>query len=183
MTSSFVSIETNLIFNDLKVQIDKKNKLGLIQINRPKRKNALSNNTYTEISNALKLLDNNSNINIVIITGTGDWYSSGNDLKNFQDMALLVNETGKTIEELSYDACVILEDYINTWLTFKKPLILSDLDDTFFQTARKMNETGRTPERMAALDRELKPRSFMTKEQVNLVDWLLATSEVIPINI
>lgn len=66
-------------------------------------------------------------------------------------------------------------------MTFKKPLILSDLDDTFFQTARKMNETGRTPERMAALDRELKPRSFMTKEQVNLVDWLLATSEVIPI--
>lgn len=66
-------------------------------------------------------------------------------------------------------------------MTFKKPLILSDLDDTFFQTARKMKETARTPYSMAALDRDAKPRSFMTEEQASLVNWLLTTSEVIPV--
>lgn len=66
-------------------------------------------------------------------------------------------------------------------MTYKKAIILSDLDDTFFQTKRKMLEASITPYRMAALDREAQPRSFMSESQANLVDWLLATSEVIPV--
>jgi hydroxymethylpyrimidine pyrophosphatase-like HAD family hydrolase len=66
-------------------------------------------------------------------------------------------------------------------MTYKKAIILCDLDDTLFQTKRKMIENGITPHLMAALDRELKPRSFMSDAQANLVDWLLSTSEVIPV--
>lgn len=66
-------------------------------------------------------------------------------------------------------------------MTYKKTIILSDLDDTFFQTKRKMLEASITPHKMAALDREAHPRSFMSEPQTNLVDWLLATSEVIPV--
>jgi len=63
-----------------------------------------------------------------------------------------------------------------------KPLALCDLDDTLFQTKRKMlDENSQIPYRTGALDRELQPRSFMSEEQSMMVDWLLATAELIPV--
>ncbi|WP_312176020.1 hypothetical protein [Pseudescherichia sp.] len=63
-----------------------------------------------------------------------------------------------------------------------KPVILSDLDDTLFQTRRKMvDELALEPFRTGALDRSLAPRSFMTEEQSMLVDWLLDQAELIPV--
>lgn len=63
-----------------------------------------------------------------------------------------------------------------------KPVFLSDLDDTLFQTRRKMiNELDLEPYRTGALDRSLQPRSFMTEEQSMLVDWLLDCAELIPV--
>lgn len=54
-------------------------KLVIIQLNVPKRKNALTAAMYAEITNILKEVSNNPNISVVAITGTGDFYSSGND--------------------------------------------------------------------------------------------------------
>ncbi|ADO08017.1 hypothetical protein Pvag_pPag20027 (plasmid) [Pantoea vagans C9-1] len=63
-----------------------------------------------------------------------------------------------------------------------KPLALCDLDDTLFQTKRKMiAELGEEPFRVGALDRELKPRSYMSETQAMMVDWLLSTAELIPV--
>lgn len=63
-----------------------------------------------------------------------------------------------------------------------KPVVLCDLDDTLFQTKRKMlAETQQEAVRTGAYDRELQPRSFMSAEQAMLVDWLLATTELIPV--
>lgn len=63
-----------------------------------------------------------------------------------------------------------------------KPVVLSDLDDTLFQTRRKMvNELALEPFRTGALDRSQNPRSFMTEEQSMLVDWLLAHADLIPV--
>lgn len=46
-----------------------------------------------------------------------------------------------------------------------KPVILTDLDDTLFQTRRKMiDELALEPYKTGALDRSLEPRSFMTQE-------------------
>lgn len=63
-----------------------------------------------------------------------------------------------------------------------KPVALSDLDDTLFQTRRKMvGELAQQPFRTAALDKDLHPRSFMSEEQSMLVDWLLEHAELIPV--
>lgn len=63
-----------------------------------------------------------------------------------------------------------------------KPVVLSDLDDTLFQTRRKMvDELALEPFRTGALDRSLLPRSFMTQEQSMLVDWLMEQAELIPV--
>ncbi len=63
-----------------------------------------------------------------------------------------------------------------------KPVVLSDLDDTLFQTRRKMvDELALEPYRTGALDRSMKARSFMTEEQSMLVDWLLEHADFIPV--
>ncbi|CAI1234840.1 Uncharacterised protein [Serratia fonticola] len=63
-----------------------------------------------------------------------------------------------------------------------KPVIFSDLDDTLFQTRRKMvDELDLALYRTGALDRSLEPRSFMTEEQSMLVDWMLEHAELIPV--
>lgn len=64
-----------------------------------------------------------------------------------------------------------------------KPIFLIDLDDTVFQTKRKMDAEGAgRPFRTGALDRSLQPRSFLTKKQANLIDWLNQSSAtVIPV--
>lgn len=65
---------------------------------------------------------------------------------------------------------------------YEKPILLVDLDDTLFQTKRKMQqEHGWQPEFIAALDRSLTPRSFMTDWQRHMCAWLLQTSELIPV--
>nr|WP_314264464.1 hypothetical protein [uncultured Moellerella sp.] len=63
-----------------------------------------------------------------------------------------------------------------------KPVIFTDLDDTLFQTRRKMlNELNLEPFRTGALDRSMEPRSFMTEEQSMLVDWMIEHADVIPV--
>ncbi|MDX8000993.1 hypothetical protein FE394_17795 [Xenorhabdus sp. Reich] len=63
-----------------------------------------------------------------------------------------------------------------------KPVFLTDLDDTLFQSRRKMGNTSDVSSlRVGALDRKNLPHSHMTEEQSILVDWLLAHAEVIPV--
>lgn len=63
-----------------------------------------------------------------------------------------------------------------------KPVVFSDLDDTLFQTRRKMvDELALEPFRPGALDRTMNARSFMTEKQSMLVDWLLAHADFIPV--
>jgi len=63
-----------------------------------------------------------------------------------------------------------------------KPVVFSDLDDTLFQTQRKMvDELALAPFRPGALDRTMNARSFMTEEQSMLVDWLLEHADFIPV--
>lgn len=86
---------------------------------------------------------------------------------------------------------VLTRSFLKRWLRLRpswrllpmnKPVVLSDLDDTLFQTRRKMvDELALEPFRTGAVDRTLNPRSFMTEEQSMLVDWLLEQAELIPV--
>ncbi len=62
-----------------------------------------------------------------------------------------------------------------------KPLVFADLDDTLFQTRRKMN--GADPHRQSAVAANGDPRksSFMTAQQSALFNWLNTTTELIPV--
>ncbi|HHH9441292.1 TPA: trehalose phosphatase [Pseudomonas aeruginosa] len=64
-------------------------------------------------------------------------------------------------------------------MSSNRPLVLVDLDDTLFQTARKMPEnTPRTP---ATLDVHGQPNGYMNPVQQAFISWLLASADVVPV--
>lgn len=61
----------------------------------------------------------------------------------------------------------------------QRPLVFVDLDDTLFQTARKMGKGG--PRHVAAMDAGGQPNSYMSRVQRSFADWLLACADVVPV--
>ena len=64
------------------------------------------------------------------------------------------------------------------FMAINRPLVFVDLDDTLFQTARKMAEGPRCT---ATLDAFGQPNGFMNATQQGFVEWLLATTDVVPV--
>lgn len=60
-----------------------------------------------------------------------------------------------------------------------RPLIFVDLDDTLFQTARKMPQG--TPRTVATLDVQGQANGYMTPVQASFIRWLLASADVVPV--
>lgn len=60
-----------------------------------------------------------------------------------------------------------------------KPLIFVDLDDTLFQTHRRIQPDATF--RVATLDISGQPLSFMKPKQQQLVDWMFSCADVVPV--
>jgi enoyl-CoA hydratase/carnithine racemase len=66
-----------------------------ILLNRPEKKNALTGAMYTAVAEAFRHADKDASIRVVLLSGAGDTFTSGNDIKDFQDRAA-VNESTHT---------------------------------------------------------------------------------------
>ena len=55
----------------------------IIRLNRADKKNALTGDMYTAISDALEQLESDSNLRVGLITGTEECFTAGNDLVDF----------------------------------------------------------------------------------------------------
>ena len=55
-----------------------------ITMNRPEKKNALTTEMYAAMTAALEEAATSNDIRAVLITGTGDSYTAGNDIAGFQ---------------------------------------------------------------------------------------------------
>ena len=82
-----------------------------ITLNRPQKKNALSYAMYDALSQQLKHAREDSDIRVVVLTGSGDYFTAGNDMAAFQAGAKLAYN-----EKPSFH-------FMNTVATFNKPLI------------------------------------------------------------
>lgn len=87
-----------------------KGALRIIQFNNIKKKNALSQNGYKEITKAINDAANDDTVNVLVLTGTGDFYSSGNDI------TAAINSDHSTRQQ-------ILRDFIHSFIKFPKLLI------------------------------------------------------------
>ena len=66
------------------ILIETKNKMSVITINRPNKLNALNILTINELHQALKLLSNNDDCKVIIITGSGEKaFVAGADISEF----------------------------------------------------------------------------------------------------
>uniref|UniRef100_A0A673SVJ6 Delta(3)-Delta(2)-enoyl-CoA isomerase n=1 Tax=Suricata suricatta TaxID=37032 RepID=A0A673SVJ6_SURSU len=87
-----------------------------IMMNRPAKKNAMTMRMYEEIMLALKAASKDDSA-ITVLTGNGDYYSSGNDLTNFTDIP------SGGVEEKAKNSAILLRDFVDCFIDFPKPLI------------------------------------------------------------
>ncbi|HPS88045.1 MAG TPA: enoyl-CoA hydratase/isomerase family protein [Spirochaetota bacterium] len=97
-------------YNFIKTDIVEE-KIAVITLNRPEKKNALSIQMRYEISDCLKKMESAREIGAVIITGSGSTFSAGFDLKEFSQPELF--------EEIYISSSRYHRDVWN----FKKPAI------------------------------------------------------------
>jgi enoyl-CoA hydratase/carnithine racemase len=64
-----------------------------ITLNRPEKKNALTRAMYQAVEAAFRTADDDHAIRVVLLTGAGDTFTSGNDIKDFQDRASMKEAT------------------------------------------------------------------------------------------
>jgi enoyl-CoA hydratase len=68
------------------ILIQKKNGIGKITINRPKVLNALNIETINELTRAIKELEKDKEIRVVILTGAGKAFIAGADISQMKNM-------------------------------------------------------------------------------------------------
>jgi enoyl-CoA hydratase/carnithine racemase len=56
-----------------------------VLFNRPEKKNALTTAMYTAVADAFRRADEDASIRVVLLSGAGDTFTSGNDIKDFQN--------------------------------------------------------------------------------------------------
>lgn len=78
-----------------------------VWLNKPRRKNAIDYHMFVRLTQILKNAATDDSISMVVFTGTGDFYSSGNDL----------------VAPAGDDFLDILEEFIKAFITFPKLLI------------------------------------------------------------
>ncbi|XP_074843833.1 enoyl-CoA delta isomerase 2 isoform X2 [Carettochelys insculpta] len=98
------------------LQVTTTDNITKIVFNRPGKKNAITTQMYREIIQALEEAATDDSV-ITVITGNGDYYCSGNDLNNF------TNIPSSGLEKMAKDGAVLLEDFVNHFIDFPKPLI------------------------------------------------------------
>ena len=88
--------------------------------NRPKRKNAMNPDLYLDLINVLRQARRSEHVRVLMLTGAGDYYSSGNDLTNFTTVDMSDTES---VQKLMKDSKRMLEELVEEFIIFPKILI------------------------------------------------------------
>src|SRR4030043_1381147 len=95
------------------VLIEKKNKIGMITLNRPQKFNTFNTQMAKELNAALRQLDEDAEVRVIIVKGAGKVFSTGIDVSEFH---------GKTPSE--YHGWLTLMDQMHfTIASMGKPVI------------------------------------------------------------
>ena len=87
-----------------------------IRLNRPNKYNAITWEMYGEIGDLLERA-RREDVKFVVLRGTGEYYSSGNDLGNF------ANIPPEGPQKMAKDGEKVLKKFVASFIDFDKPLI------------------------------------------------------------
>lgn len=90
--------------------VETKDRVTTVAINRPDKKNALSDKLYRAIAAEIRKADADDAVRVLVLTGTGDSFTAGNDMVDFLSQKGTFETTG---------AC----DFMNALMEFRKPVI------------------------------------------------------------
>src|SRR5262245_45267222 len=65
------------------IRVEASDRVRIIRIDRPEKKNALTGAMYSAMTDALRQADSDSSVRVVLITGTATCFTAGNDLADF----------------------------------------------------------------------------------------------------
>jgi hypothetical protein len=65
------------------VQIENSNGILTLTLARPEKKNALTNEMYGKLADAIEAADNDATVLLILIRGQGDSFTAGNDIAEF----------------------------------------------------------------------------------------------------
>ncbi|AWM93946.1 enoyl-CoA hydratase [Pseudomonas sp. 31-12] len=65
------------------IEVERERGLLTLRLNRPEKKNALTRAMYSRLAEALKQADTDPEINAVLITGSAECFTAGNDIADF----------------------------------------------------------------------------------------------------
>jgi len=71
----------------MSVELEINDGVAVITMNRPERKTAFTREQYELLADALKNADTNDEVRVVVLTGAGAAFSSGQDLKEMMELA------------------------------------------------------------------------------------------------
>lgn len=71
------------------ILVEKKGRVGLITLNRPKALNALNTDVMNEVTSAARDFDNDAKIGAIVITGSEKAFAAGADIKQMKDLSYI----------------------------------------------------------------------------------------------
>jgi enoyl-CoA hydratase len=94
------------------ILVDKADLICKITINRPEKLNALNKATISELSEAFKDAESDSNVGVIILTGSGEKsFVAGADIKEFADFSV---EKGKELSAQGHEELFNLVENLST---------------------------------------------------------------------
>lgn len=93
--------------------------LRILKLNRPKKFNAFNKDMYAAVQTELHKAAEDDQTVITALTGTGDYFSSGNDLNMFQK----IPKTEEELREFALESRDMLCKFVEAFIDHPKPLV------------------------------------------------------------
>ena len=97
--------------------VENRDGMCILTMNRPDKKNAITRAMYYDFQNALNAADKDDSVKLLVLTGAGNFYSSGNDLRNLTELHL------RNLAEEARIGGEILREFVAAFINFRKPMI------------------------------------------------------------
>jgi enoyl-CoA hydratase/carnithine racemase len=69
------------------IRIERRNRVAILRMNRPEKKNAMTPTFFRELPRVLDELDDDPSVRALVLTGAGDAFSAGGDIGSFDQLA------------------------------------------------------------------------------------------------